>query len=85
MQGVWLWKLWNNIQQDRKAEPLIPGGPVPTLIFAHSLEKDKISYQHYYYFSEVLLYNLIHHLQKNGLLVSVSLDSFKQYNPLLEA
>lgn len=43
-----------------------------------------ISY-YYYYFSEVLLYDLIHHLQQYGLLVSVSLDSFKQYNPLLYA
>lgn len=46
----------------------IPGGLVPTLlIITHSLQKDKIFYQYYYYLSGILLYDLIHHSQQSRL------------------
>lgn len=43
--------------------------------------KDNISYQYYYYLSEVLLYDLIHHLQQNRL--PVSFCSSQQFQPIL--
>lgn len=56
MLEVWLWKLWGNIQQDEKGAAPFPGGPGPTLIFAHSLQKDKISYHYYYLLLSLLLF-----------------------------
>lgn len=73
---------WHPTGQERNRAAPIPGGPVPTLlVITPSLQKDKIFYQYYYYLSEVLLYDLIHHLQQNEL--PVSFCSSQQFQAIL--